>query len=94
MPTYTLIMDYCGGTYISQVTAPSVKKAMMTGVQNLDTSGIVGLGTITKELLSKSLVEDGEPTRVKGVQNVWCSTPDARGKLAMLTLVQTDVGKS
>ena len=87
-------MDYCGGTYISQVTAPSVKKAMMTGVQNLNTSAIFGLGTKTKELLSKSLTQDGEPTPIKGVKNVWCSTPDARGKLAMLTLVQTEVEKS
>lgn len=86
-------MDYCGGTYISQVVASSPKKAMVKAVQNLEVSEIQGLGEKTKEILWKSILDE-DVIPVRDVQNVWCSMTDARGKQALLNLVQTDLAKS
>ncbi len=81
MPRYTLIMDYLGGTYISQVNAASPKRAFVKAAQELDQSQISGLGMKTKETLIKH-VKTEEPVRLVGVENVWCNIADLRGGIA------------
>ncbi len=90
MPHYTLIMDYIGGTYISQVSAPSPKAAMVKAAKKLEVSEIQGLGIRTRERLVQQVTED-PPVPLTGVQNVWCTIADLRGHHVLMNLVQTEV---
>jgi len=90
MPTYTFIMDYAGGTYISQVKAPSPKIAFVKGAQQLNPSLVTHLGAKTKESLVDQLKSD-EPVPLDVVRNVWCETALIRGKGVLINLVQTEL---
>ena len=93
MATYTLIMDFGGGTYISQVDAGTPKDAMTTAVRNLEVSEIPGLGQATKGKLLKEIIDD-DPTPIRGVNNVWCLMTGMGSRLALFNLIKTDTTKT
>ena len=93
MPFYTFIMDYAGGTYISQVKAPSEKSACLKWAKNLEVSQIQGLGLKGQEFLIQQMKEEG-PGPLDGTLNAWCTSAIIRGKFALINLVQTDGRKS
>jgi hypothetical protein len=84
-------MDYRGGTYVSQVAAPSPTKAYIKGAENLDARQIFGFGDRAKASLVEQMKEDA-PVLLNGLTNAWCNCAQVRGKLAVITLVQTEVG--
>ena len=93
MPFYTFIMDYAGGTYISQVKAPSEKSACVKWAKNLEVSQIQGLGLKGQESLIQQMKEEG-PGPLNGTLNAWCTSAIIRGKFALINLVQTDGRKT
>jgi hypothetical protein len=56
MPLYTFVMGYDGGTYISQVKAPSARSACVKWAAKLDLPKGSGIGSQSKE----SLIEQNE----------------------------------
>jgi hypothetical protein len=88
MPLYTFIMEYAGGTYISQVKASSPKSACLKWAQKLGDSEVQGLGLKGKESLIEQMKEE-TPVALDGVSNVWCNSALVRGKLALINLVRT-----
>ena len=92
MPLYTFIMEYAGGTYISQVKAPSPKSACVKWAQGLDVSQVSGFGGKSKELLIGHM-RDESPVSINGVVNTWCASALIRGELALINFVQTEKGK-
>lgn len=96
MPLYTFIMDYRGGTYLSQVRAVSPKSAIKRWAKQLDPKPIKWFGVKAKEELLSSLREAEEwnnkfpfPTAIKDVINIWCHTALIRGHLALIDIVET-----
>jgi len=89
MSLYTLIMEYAGGTYISQSKAHSPKSACMKWAQKLDESQVKGLGLKGKESLIEQMKEES-PVAIDGMLNAWCHSALVRGKLALINLVQTE----
>jgi hypothetical protein len=89
MALYTFIMEYAGGTYISQVKARSPKSACVKWAQNLDDSQVEGLGLKGKVSLIEQMKEE-PPVAVAGVSNTWCSSALVRGGLALINLVLTE----
>jgi hypothetical protein len=89
MPLYTFILDFAGGTYISQVVESSVTSACVKWAEALDTSGLKGIGSKSKESLKKQLKEE-QPQPLEGILNTWCVTASLRGELALINIVQTD----
>jgi hypothetical protein len=89
MSLYTFVMDYAGGTYISQVKAPSPKSACVKWVQKLDHSQVKGLGLKGKESLIEQKTEES-PVTLDGMLNAWCASAHVRGRLALINLVQTE----
>ncbi len=82
-------MDFKGGTYISQVSAPSEKTACRKWAEDLHVSEIVGLGIKGKEILIIEM-ENEEIVPIKNLKNVWCVSALIRGKLALITFVKTE----
>ena len=89
MPFYTFIMDFGGGTYISQVKAPSAKSACVKWAQKLEVSQVHGLGLKGQESLIQQM-KDESPGPLDGTLNAWCTNLIIRGKFALINLVQTD----
>lgn len=93
MPFYTFIMEYAGGTYISQVKASSPKSACVKAAQSLDASQVSGLGPRSKESLIEQMKEDA-PVPLSGLLNAWCKSALIRGEYALINLVQTEQPKN
>jgi len=89
MPFYTFIMEYAGGTYISQVSALSEKSACVKWAERLNVSEVQGLGLRGKESLIQQM-KDESPVPLTGTVNAWCTGALIRGKSALINLVQTD----
>lgn len=89
MPFYTFIMEYAGGTYISQVNAPSAKSACVKWAHKLNASEIKGLGVKGKESLIEQM-KDEIPVALNDTLNAWCTSALISGKSALINLVQTD----
>lgn len=85
---FTFIMEYCGGTYISQIEADDVKSACKVWAQNLEIGEIVNLGWKGKENLIKQVVEC-EPTVLRDVVNVWFEHFLIYGKSAYVNIIRT-----
>jgi hypothetical protein len=93
MSLYTLIIEYEGGTYISQIKAPSPKSACVKWAQKLDGSQVKGLGLKGKESLIEQMKEES-PVAIDGMLNAWCNSTLVRGRLALINLVQTEREKT
>jgi len=89
MPLYTFVMEYAGGTYISQVKAPSPKSACVKGAQQIDLSEVSALGLRGKESLINQVKEES-PVALVGLSNAWCKSALVRGRLVLISLVQTE----
>jgi hypothetical protein len=88
MPLFTFIMEYSGGTYVSQVKSATPKSALKRWASELPVEQIEGLGSASKARLIED-VETEEPVRIAGLSNVWCSAALVRGKLALINVVRT-----
>jgi hypothetical protein len=78
MNLYTIIFDYRGGTYISQVEAEDENQALILWGQNINPEEIQFLGKKLKEKLNKEIHEmlyeiESGPTPINGVKNCWCA---------------------
>jgi len=92
MSLYTFIMEYAGGTYISQINSSSPKSACVKWAQGLDVSQVSGLGGKSKESLIEQM-KDESPTLIDGVFNTWCASAIIRGELVLVNFVLTENGK-
>ena len=90
MALYTVITDYAGGTYISQVTAQGLKQVPILWAEKLKAGSIPGVN-------AKSLAtfvnyynwSQDKPTAIEGVHYVWCVSGIIRGKGLLLNIVRT-----
>jgi hypothetical protein len=90
---YTVIMEYRGGTYISQVDGDSVVEALRKCASALDPAGIQGRGQARKKDLiddiGSSLSYGDEPVPLQGLSNVWCTSALTSGGIMQINLVAT-----
>jgi hypothetical protein len=75
---YTVVLDYRGGTYISQVNAGSVAGALKIWADALDIGAVARLGPQRKgELIDdiKMQLSSGQPPApLDGLVNAWCAS--------------------
>ncbi len=90
MPFYTFIMEFKGGTYISQVNSDSAKNACINWAENLEISKIHRFGKSSKEILIAEIKQE-DSVSVNGVKNVWCVSVLIRGELVLITFIQTEL---
>ena len=89
MPIYTLVLDYKGGTYISQIKARTHKEACLKWADQLDPKVIFGMGPTGKASLQKQIAGE-EPVLLQGLKNVWCQWSSVHGKGALINIIQTE----
>ena len=90
MNVYTFVLDFRGGTYLSQVEAVDPFEAKAIWASNLDYKNIEGIGKKTKKDLIIQ-VDDEEPIPIVGLKKVWCISVLLRGHLGMVHYVQTEI---
>ncbi len=89
MSLYTIVMDYCGGTYIRQVRATSPMTACRKWAKSLRPSDVYKLGETGKADLITKLDFD-KPVLLEDLTNAWCICASVRGQLAVINVVKTD----
>jgi hypothetical protein len=89
--TYTFIMDYLGGTYISQVEASCNREAMDIWLKELKIEEIDKFSNRDREDLIKSNFEDEDPILITGMRNVWNTNVRTKKGFGSIHFVKTDV---
>jgi hypothetical protein len=89
MPLYTFILDYKGGTYLSQISSGSPITAFVKGAKSLQAANVTGLGNKGKASLIEQM-KTNEITPITGLTNVWCKTALISGRIALVNVIQTD----
>jgi hypothetical protein len=88
---FTVICDYRGGTYISQVVAISPTDAGVKWARRHDVPPLKKLGARQREEIVNGLMVDDVPVPLTGLKNVWCFSPTILRHIATVNLVVTDV---
>ena len=86
---YTFILDYLGGTYISQVKAESNSQAILFWAENLNVEEIKGFSNADKKRLMIEGFSDEDFTLINGLINVWCVTVQTKKGFGIINFVKT-----
>jgi hypothetical protein len=87
MPLFTFVLEFDGGTHISQFRATSFFRAVEEyGARLLRDKAVAKLPV--RRRLSEALSAEN-PVAIKGVRNVWCCSASIGKKLALLNVVAT-----
>jgi hypothetical protein len=78
MPLWTFIIDYDGGTYISQYAADTITEAFSLARQN---------GDKFLSLIDEDRASDATP--IEGVQNVFCTGGIYKKKGILVNIIKT-----
>lgn len=91
MALYTFVMDFRGGTYISQVEAEDLHASIPAWIEAISKqqNQILHLGTKGLEKLKEELA-DQNPTLLDSLQNVWCLTAHLHSGFALINVVKTE----
>jgi hypothetical protein len=84
---YTVVLEYRGGTYISQVLGPSLSAALKQWANALNENDLANWGLSRPELTE--VIED-DPALLDGCINAWCLTGlSGSEELILLNVVAT-----
>ena len=87
MALFTVLLEFNGGTYISQLRAASAHKAAAKHAARLISNKAVGT-LATRRLLAQRLAAD-KPVAIEGVHNVWCCYSSVGNTSALVNIVGT-----
>ncbi len=92
MPLFTVILDFRGGTYISQVQAHTVDHAVLNWARQLEPSAVKYFGPARKRRLLEDLKDAQHrevfaPVPFSGLFNAWCTSIFAGG---LVNIIKTD----
>ena len=90
MKKFTFIMNFRGGTYISQVNAMNIDGALVDWAKNLNINDIQYFGPSSKleliELMSQDYIY---PVLIHGMENVWCMGGSLKMGTFLLNIVMS-----
>jgi hypothetical protein len=91
MALWTVIADYRGGTYISQVRGANVSHALMKWAKSFPRISGSFVGAKTKEsFVSAASDKQEKPTLIQGTRNVWYWNPLRLRPRIVVHLVKTN----
>lgn len=85
---FSFIMEFDGGTYISQIDEISPEVAMKSWAKSLDVANINGMNQNMKEEIIAGL-DDEEPVGLEGLTKIWCFTIIPEGHFGLIHFVET-----
>ncbi|WP_148714132.1 hypothetical protein [Chitinolyticbacter meiyuanensis] len=88
MPLYTFILEFEGGTYLSQVVAQSFVQAPVAWADELVPGEIKGMRETSLNEL-RIATQGSAPVPLNGLQRAWCFSTLVRGRLALVHFVET-----
>ncbi len=90
MSLYTLVIDYRGGTYISQARSKTLVAAPKLCIENLDISNLKKeINEKDKENIISQLLDE-KFVKLDGKTNIWCGSVLIHGKLVLMNLIKTE----
>jgi len=92
MNTFSFVMEYKGGTYVSQMVSNSndMHQVCKDWAETLDTKGIGHMGKKIKKLLVYQIqAEDNKPVLLVGLVNVWFIHLMIKGKGVYINIIPT-----
>ena len=89
MELYTFIMDYIGGTYISQVEAGDKEQARDIWIRNLEVKEIESFTIEDQEDLIKENFSDNDIVLIKGTKSVWFFMVETKKGYGHVNLIKT-----
>ncbi len=85
---YTFVLDFKGGTYLSQVTAANFNDAPMNWARELKSDQIAGaVNDFRNKIISQ--ISDEPPVEIVGLSNTWCLTFQIDERLAIVHFIET-----
>lgn len=88
MSIYTMILEYKGGSYVTQIISNNEVAAMQGWVEQLR------FGSVADDVADE--VADAfeanpefDPTPITGLKNVWCEAATSHQELALVTIIAT-----
>ncbi|HTD22542.1 MAG TPA: hypothetical protein VK738_07800 [Terriglobales bacterium] len=87
MALFTVILEFDGGTYISQFRAASAQTAAVKHAAQLVGNEAVGR-LATRKRIAHGLSSD-RPVAIEGVRNVWCCSISIGKRFALVNIVAT-----
>jgi hypothetical protein len=89
MNLYTLVLDFHGGTYISQFDALSAVDAVTAWRRELQEEQL--LGEASSDVAEGILVDavENRLVEVEGLHGAWCAAATVAGNLALLNVIIT-----
>lgn len=87
MALFTFILEFDGGTYISQFQGSSPDDAAAKYVDYV--VGLKGMSTPSNRRRLGASLSLERPVAIEGVRKVWCCSASVRGKLALVNIVAT-----
>ncbi|APR84376.1 Hypothetical protein A7982_09725 [Minicystis rosea] len=88
MALFTFVLDYRGGTYVSQVQAGDPKAALREWIDVVELDAIHGLTSKSRDVF-RAAFADERIVPLDGVTNVWCVGDLVRGKGALVNIIET-----
>jgi hypothetical protein len=87
MALFTVVLEFDGGTYVSQFKAASTHAAAVKHTAHL--IGIKGMSTpLNRKRLADQLSLE-QPIAIPGIRNVWCCSASVGKRLALVNIVAT-----
>jgi hypothetical protein len=84
---YSIILDFRGGTYISQVTSSTPAGAIKVWASQIDELDARTWRLDVDRL--KSLVLEDSLTAINGCKNIWCLSATLGAHLVLINVIQT-----
>jgi hypothetical protein len=89
MELYTFIMEYLGGTYISQIEATSRENARDVWINTLKIEEIDGFTILDKENIIKENFIDNDIAPINETKSVWFFMVNAKKGNGYVNIVKT-----
>ena len=87
MALFTVVLEFGGGTYISQFKAASARAAAVKHADHL--ISIKGMSTPSDRKCLSDLLSTEQPIAIQGIRNVWCCSATVGTKFALVNIVAT-----
>ena len=89
MNLYTLVLDFHGGTYISQFDAGTAVDAVGAWCRELQDEQL--LGEVSSDVAEGIMIDaiENRLVEVDGLHGAWCAAATVEGNLALLNVIIT-----